>query len=66
MKITRKVTGQSSSVEMTDELYDKLSKSQQLIAAIGEALNLKVKIASYEGRNYVSGETVDAIATALS
>jgi hypothetical protein len=66
MKLKRVVSGQSTAVDMTDDLYAKLSKSQQLIAAIAESLNIVPKIATYEGRKYVAGDTIDKIVKELS
>ena len=65
-KLNRKVTGQSTAVDMTDEIYAELSASQQLIAAIAEALDLPVLVAKYQDRHYVSRQTVDAVASKLS
>ena len=66
IKLTRPVTSRSAGVALTDELYGKLSASQQLIAAIGEAVGVDVVIAEYEGRNYVATSTVLAIAAKFS
>ena len=61
IKLTRKVSGQSSSVEMTDELYEKLSKSQQFLASLAEACGIEPRIGEYQSRYFVAGETVDSL-----
>ena len=66
LKLARKVTGQSSAIPMTDELYNKLSKSQQFIAALAEAVGIKPKISEYQNRHFVAGETVDELIAKFS
>ena len=66
MKITRKITGASEAVAMTDELFAKMGKANQLCAAIAEALKIEVLIGEYQGRHFVSATTIDAVAAELS
>ena len=61
LKLSRKVSGASSAIPMTDELYDKLSKSQQFLASLAEGCGISPKISTYQGRNFVATETVDSL-----
>lgn len=65
LKSKRALVESNSSLPMTDELFAELKTTQQLIAKIGEAVDVPVLIAEYEGRKYVSRDTVLAIHDAL-
>jgi hypothetical protein len=66
IKFKRAVTGQTTATTMTDAHYAKLSKSQQFIAALAEALAIPVLISEYEGRLFVSSATVDQLTAKFS
>ena len=61
IKLARKVTGQSSAVPMTDELYAELSKSQQFLASLAEGCGYSPKIGEYQNRHFVASETIDEL-----
>lgn len=54
-----------NAVEMTDALYQELSLGQSFIAAVAEAVKVKVTISEYQGRKFVSQETINAAFDAL-
>jgi hypothetical protein len=61
LKFGRKVNRSNKDVDISDELYDKLSYGQQTLVCLAELYNFKVRLAEYQGRNFVANSTLDEI-----
>ena len=61
IQLKRKVSASGSSVDLTDELYDKLSITNQFLCSLAEAVSLTPKLGVYEGKYFASRETVEAL-----
>lgn len=63
--VREKKSQANNSEPMTDELYNKLSEGQGLIAAIAEAKGIEVMVVTSYERPFVDRETVGAVWDAL-
>ena len=64
---SKRVITVSGGEKLTDELFAELSVTQQLLAKIGEAVEVDIQIATFKdnGNKYVSRDSIMAIHDAL-